>query len=234
MKYLLTGLLVISGLLLQAQDSTLQPLNIQPGLVEFNGGMYNGNTTDVNAPADMIENAIKENFKAQGIKPKEIKGFMVFRNARIDKIDATNPVDAFLKVERKGKRDDNMSTISFITTPAGQISDDKLKSGVATATVTPAATTGVFLSDLMPDIDNKVFEKQVADQQEDVKKAEKKLKDLQDDQASMEKKIRNLQDDLENNRKDQQKQAAELEKKRNALNLLLSQKPDGAGALKKD
>ena len=234
MKKLIAILFCSGSLSLQAQDQAKPALNPQPALIEFNGGMYNGNTVDVNASADLVENVIKEKFKAQGLKPKEIKGFMVFRNARIDKIDSGNPVDVFLKVERKGKRDDNMSTVSFIATPTGQISDDKLKSGVATATVTPAATTGVFLKDLSPDINNKVFEKNVADQQELVKKAEKKLKDLQEDQASMEKKIKSLQEDLENNRKDQQKQTEELEKKRNALNSLLLQKPGGAEAPKKD
>ncbi len=234
MKKFIAILFFFGSLSLHAQDQPKPVLNIQPALIEFNGGMYNGNTVDINAAADMVEDVIKEKFKAQGIKPKEIKGFLVFRNARIEKIDPVNPVDAFLKVERKGKRDDNMSTISFITTPVGQISDDNLKSGLATATVTAASATGIFLSDLSPDIDNKVFEKNVADQQEQVKKAERKLKDLQDDQASMEKKIRNLQDDLESNRKDQEKQAAELEKKRNSLSAVLSQKPGGSDTQKKD
>ena len=218
---------MLISLALRAQEEPKPTLTIQPALIEFNGGMYNGNTADVNASADLVENLIKEKFRAQGVKSKDIKGFMVFRNVRIERIDSVNPVDAFFKVERKGKKDENKSMISLITTPLGQISDDKLKSGVATATVSAAAATGVFLSGLTPEIDIKVFEKDVADQQEQVKKAEKKLKDLQEEQSSLEKKLKSLQDDLTVNKKDQENQMAELEKKRNSLNSLLSKKPGG-------
>jgi hypothetical protein len=224
MKYLLTSLLVISGLLLQAQDSTLQPLNIQPGLVEFNGGMYNGNIVDFDGDADLIENAIKEKFKAQGVKPKEMKGFLVFRKVMMPAIDPNNAVDAFVKVERKSRKEKERTTVSFIATAPGQISDEKLKSGVAAPAIAAIATAGNFFKDVQPDIEKKVFDKNVADQENEVKKAEKKLKDLQDDQANMEKKIRNLQDDIEENKKNQEKQSAEVQKQKAALSNLMGKR----------
>ncbi|MES2648521.1 MAG: CDK5 domain-containing protein [Bacteroidota bacterium] len=229
MKHLIIPILLTYCIHLSAQDTVTKPVDIRPALIEFNGGMYNGNSVDVEAPVDLVEAALKDKFKAQGVKAKEIKGFLVFRNVRLSKIDAVNPLDAFVKVERKSRKEKEISTISYITSPVNQISDDKLKSGVATATVTSAALTGTLFTDLLPDIDLKVYEKSVADQQEQVKKSEKKLKELQEEQASKEKKIRNLQEELESNRKDQEAQTADLEKKRKALSDLLAQKPLGGG-----
>ena len=53
-----------------------------------------------------------------------------------------------------------------------------------------------------------------------VVKAEKRLKSLQSDKDDMERKIKKLQDDIKTNEKDQEKQNAEIENQRKALDAL--------------
>ena len=105
MKKLLLLFAMVSSLSLRAQTEKLQ--NIRQELVSFNGANYNGIVADIDAPPEMVEGILKEKFAKQGVKPKEINGFMVFRKVILKAVDSTRPMDAFFKVEKKeqeGKR----------------------------------------------------------------------------------------------------------------------------------
>lgn len=228
MKKFIVLLGTMACLTIYAQDES-KMVRVQPRLVEFNGGNYNGNVADVDAPPDLVENAIKERFKLQGVKPKEQNGFMVFRNVRLGGSDTAGLTDAFIKVEKKSRKEKEISVVYLITARPGEIGNDKLKSGVPAPAITAAAFPDGFLTGLSPDIGEQVYNRDLSEKQAVIKKAEKKLKDMQDDQASLEKKIKNLQDDLESNRKAQQNQAGELEKLRTALADFIAARTDSTG-----
>jgi hypothetical protein len=225
MKKQLLFFALLSSLLLRAQTEKLQ--NIRQELVSFNGANYNGIVADVDAPPDMVEGILKERFAKQGVKPKEINGFLVFRKVILKALDSTRPMDAFFKVEKKSRKEKDISTISLIPANPGDIGDEKVKSGTPSTVVTAAAISGGILAGLNPDIDLKVFEKNLGDKQAEINKGEKKLKDLQEDQANYEKKIKGLQEDLEKNKKDQEFQQANLERLRKDLQDLNAKKPKG-------
>jgi hypothetical protein len=228
MRYLITCMLIAIASLAFSQNLSLDSAEVKNTTIEFNGGKYNGYLIELNAPPDIVEDAIKERFKLQGIKPKETKDFLVYRNVIIPRIDPVKPVDAFIKVERKSRKEKEQTTVYFIAAVPGEIPEDKVKSDAAARSIGVTAVEGAgFLTGMIPDIKQGVFNKDVASKQSLVKKEEKKLADLLDDQSDMEKKLKKLQSDLEYNKKAQERQTAEVEKAKNLLNELVSKNPKG-------
>lgn len=222
MKRLLTSLFLMGVLWLNAQENMPSSFFAHSENIEFNGGKYRGMTTDFLGGPDLVEDAVREKFS--GHHPKKIKGFLVYRRVLIPEIDPVDPVDVFINVDRKSRKERDISVVSLIAAKPGQISDDKVK-GAPPAGVALLTQTQDFFNALEPMVQLKVYERSLVDQEEIIAKAEKKLKDLQDDQISLEKKIKGLEDDLENNKKDQETQASEVERQKAALADLLSKRP---------
>ncbi|MEP7109319.1 MAG: hypothetical protein ABI760_15100 [Ferruginibacter sp.] len=229
MKYLITCLLLFIASIAFSQNSNPDSPEVKNSTIEFNGGKYNGYLIEFNAPPDIVEDAVKERFKLQGVKPKETKGFMVYRNVVMPLIDPVKPMDAFVKVERKSRKEKEQTIVYFIAALPGQIPEDKLKSDAAeiSGAVAVIEKGNAFLTGIIPDVRQGVYDKDIANQQSLLKKEEKKLANLVDDQTDMEKKLKKLQSDIEYNKKAQERQTAEIEKAKNALNELISKNPKG-------
>ncbi|MEP7141453.1 MAG: hypothetical protein ABI707_01225 [Ferruginibacter sp.] len=228
MRYMVTCLLITITSLAFSQNLSLDSAEAKSSMIEFNGGKYNGYLIEMNAPPDIVEDAIKERFKLQGIKPKETKDFLVYRNVIIPRIDPVKPMDAFIKIERKSRKEKEQTVVYFIVALPGEIPEDKVKSDAAkSAGITSVEKGGAFLTGMLPDVQQGVYNKNVASQQAQVKKEEKKLTDLLDDQSDMEKKLKKLQSELEYNKKAQERQTAEVEKAKSVLNELVTKNPKG-------
>lgn len=227
-KYLFLLLVTVSlGAVAQEVAVTAAP-NTSDMLIEFNGGKYPGHIIEFNTTPELVEEAVKDQFNSQGVKPKSIKDFLVYRSVRIPSIDPVNVVDAFIKVERKSRKEKDQTIVYLITTKPGEISDNKVKSdGTASAVGTATYAGGTFLQALHPSVEIKKHNKQVQDKEEEIAKAEKKMRNLLDDQSSLEKKIKQYQKDLEDNKKAQEAQTAELANQRKALEELQAKKPGG-------
>ncbi len=226
MRYLITFFFILVAGFSFAQNSTFENAAAKKSYIEFNGGNYNGFEIELNAPSDIVEDAIKQKFKSMGTKPKEIKGFMVYRNVLLASIDPVKPVDAFIKVERKSKKEKDQTLIYFISSAPGEIADEKLKADAsAKAGITVLENGDAFLLGMIPAVKLGVYDKDLANQQTIVKKEEKNLANLKEDQEELEKKIRKLQSDLEYNRKAQERQSIEVENVKSKLNELVAKKP---------
>jgi hypothetical protein len=207
-----------------SQETKVDHPQVRKALIDFNGGKYNGFEVELNASPDIVEDVIKQKFKSMGTKPKETKGFMVFRNVILSQVDATKSVDAIIRVEKKSKKEKEQSIVSFIAAPAGEIPEDKIKGDAITTVVNTLDNGDAFLLGMLPAVNSAVFDKDLAAQQLIVKKEEKTLANLKDDQSDLEKKIKKLQSDLEYNIKAQEKQTIEVDKVKNKLSELLSKK----------
>ena len=150
---------------------------------------------------------------------------MVFRNVVIQAIDITNPIDAFVKVERKSRKEKEQTTLSFIAVPLNAIPEDKVKNSLAKLINTSILKSDAFILSLLADVKLAVYNSDINDQLELIKKEEKKLASLKNDLSDMEKKLNKLQSDIEFNKKTQQRQVAEIEKSRNTLNQLMTKNP---------
>ena len=228
MRYLITCILMIISSFVFSQNVNLDSIEVKKSKIEFNGIKYDGYLIELNAPPDIVEDAINRRFKLQGSKPKETKGFLVYRNVVMPRIDPVKQMDAFIKVERKSKKEKDKSIVYFIPTIAGEISGDKSKSDTA-ANITAIENGDAFLLGLVPGVAMGVHEKDFANQQMLVKKEEKTLANLKDDQSSLEQKLKKLQDDIQYNKKAQEKQTIEVDKAKTKLNELIAKKPIDPG-----
>jgi len=160
-------------------------------------------------PASVVEDAIVDKMEKLGLKKKESKGFLVYKNAILTDI-SSEPADYMIKVERKSRKDRDESIVYLLVNR----NDENI---IARSDALLNSNAKTFLDHLTPDVDAFNLEVQIKDQETALSKAEKKLRDMQDDQESMEKKIKKLQDDLKDNAKDQQNQQKEIEKQRQVL-----------------
>lgn len=200
---------MLGNLSLQAQTDKLQ--NIRQSLVSFNGTNYNGLIAEVQAPPNIVVGVLKDKFASQGVKPKEIDDFLVFRNVILKSVDSAKPMDAFFKVEKKSKNEKDVSTLSFLAANQGEIPDKKVKGSAATVAVT-AAVSEEILTSFNPQLDVKVFEKKLSDKQDEIKQHEKELKDLYDDSVKYVKQQIDLEDDISKNKKEQENLRGDLNK----------------------
>lgn len=227
MRYMITSVLLVSVAALLAQSPAPVASEVKNSTIEFNGGKYNGYIIEYNASPGIVEEVVKEKFKLEGVKPKEMRDFMVYRSIRIPSIDLVNPLDAFIKVERKSRKEKEQSVVYFIVTPQGAIPDEKVKADAAAQVngIAEVTSGSSFLGVLTSDVAKAVYDQDLLNQMATLKKEEKKLSDLVEDQLNLEKKLKKLQSDLEYNKKAQERQAAEIEKSKLKLSELKTKEP---------
>lgn len=175
---------------------------------------------DYSFPPEAVENAFIQKMADLGYKPKEEKGlfnsdrgFLVFKSAYLTDI-SDQAVDYIIKVEKKGRKDDDQSVLYMIMLKG----DKNILEGMTVENVMKAKS---FLNNLAPDVEAANLELQIQGQEEVIAKAEKKLKDLKDDQDNLEKKLRE-------NSKDQENTAKEIEAGKQALEALKGKRKSGS------
>ena len=156
---------------------------------------------------DVVEDGIKDYMAKKGYKGSSAKGFNVFRGTRLDTADA-NPSDLYFKIDRKSRKEKDITVITLVTTKANQ--DIMTRSRSDSAGINTEGPKN-FLNNLVPYLDAHNTDVQVAGQQEVLKKAQKKLNSLKDDQVSLEKKMRKLQSEQEQNKNDLLKQTQDMQ-----------------------
>ena len=117
MKLNLTVVLALCAATMVAQTTLPQMNEPQNAVIEFNGGKYNGYVMEFNAPPDIVEEEVKTHFKPQKVKPKKVDDYMVYRSVVLPQVDAEKKMDAFIKVEKKSKKEKVSKEIGQRNTP---------------------------------------------------------------------------------------------------------------------
>jgi len=195
--------------------------------VEFQKGDKVSAIIELPYTSRVVEDAIQEWMEKKGGKSDRVKSFDVYRNTRLDK-DEPEIVDVYYKVDRKVVKDKETSVVYLLIGRPGEnvgarTDDDHFK----------ITESKELLNKMAPYIDAYNLEVQVKLQEEVVKKSEKKLLNLKDDQYDLEKKIKNLQDKLAQNKNDQQLQTDDLNRQKEALNIIQNKKDTSQGKLSK-
>ncbi len=219
MKYLFT---LISVLVFIKLAFAQEPMK---STIEYNGQKYPCYVMEYNLPPDNTEDIIKNKLKSEGYTANNSKGFLVYRNAKLQNLDPLEAQDVLIKVERKSRKEKDQSLVTIITAKPGEIPEDKVKGAKMVADVTMSPNTISFLNSFQGDFNMEAYNLAVAAQTEEVAKAEKKLDDLRKEQSKIEKKIKDYQDDLSVNKKDQEKQVDEIAKQKKLLQDKVAQKP---------
>src|SRR4051812_8595349 len=77
--------------------------SVGQSIIEYNGQKYPCYVVEFNLNAEMTEETIKDKIKSRGYKPKENKGFLVYRSIRLPLLDSLEDKDVFIKVEKKSR-----------------------------------------------------------------------------------------------------------------------------------
>lgn len=226
MRNLYTLLLITIAFHSFAQTTKLGNPEAKKSIITFNGNSYNGYFIEFNANQQIVGDAIKEQFKLQGIKPTETKGFLVYRNLVMPAIDPKTAMDAFVKVERKSRNEREQTVVYFIAALAAEIPEEKVKQNIASKTsITIVKKADEFLTGLIPDITQRLYNIDIANHQIQVQKEEKKLASILLNQLELEKKLKNLKIDMEYNKNAGERQTIEVEKAKVILDALIANNP---------
>ena len=202
MRYLLLSLLLCltGAAMAQAYESTITYDKKKQKTVSMDYGFSQ----------EAVENAVVKKMESMGFRAKvekglfnKDKGFIVFSDVLLDGVTDTR-YDYIVKVERKSRREKDETTLSVLINKNGE---DMLPS-------LDGQTLGrmkLFLTNLLPDIEEANLELQIKAQDEVVVKAEKRFKDLQDEKADLEKKLQKNADDLEKQQKEIESQRVLLD-----------------------
>ncbi|HRE50992.1 MAG TPA: hypothetical protein PK339_06215 [Flavitalea sp.] len=194
-----------------------QPMAVV-GSVEYQKDNKSAAVIELPYKTDIVEGAIKDFMAKKGVKETRSKGFLVYKGASLSAYDA-EVSDLYFKVDKKGRRDKDISMIYLI---AGRANENvAVRNGGDNYKMEEAKT---FLNDLVPAVEAHDLDVSIGQQADLVQKAEKKLKNLRDDQSDYEKKIRSFEDKLAQNKKDQENQLVELNKLRASLDAMQARK----------
>lgn len=192
---------------------------------EYNGQKYPCYIIEYNLPPEEAENVIKEKLRAQGYNASKSKGYLVYRNVKLNDLDSDNAQDVLFNIERKSRKEKDKSIVTMIAAKAGLIPEDKIKNAKMVADIEPSPNSVSFINSFQSAVDIQAYQLAVSAQEDEVAKAEKKLKNLQDEQLKLEKKIKDYQSDLEVNKKDQEKQVDEIANQKSILEKKKSERP---------
>jgi hypothetical protein len=198
------------------------------GEAEFNGITYPAYIKEVEVAPNNAIDAIKEMFYNRGVPgPKNIKGWLVYRNVALPSTGTTSPQDLFVKVDRAGKKNEERSLISLIITKPGVISDQKPPKGTKAVPIGFALGTGggAVFEEVTPALENKVYLQSVLKQEKEVQNAEKRLQYLNSEQEKMMKSLEKLQSDIEKNKADIEAQMKTVESTKGELEKVKNTKP---------
>ena len=210
-KYILISLsmLLFSGAMAQPKEDK----------IEYNKLQVPGYSVEVPVAPSVAEEAIKNRFKNSGAKGKERKGFWEFRNVGIPEL-RNAPVDAYIKIDKKSRKDNDNSIVSMIVTEPGVepgASDSSMNA--ARGDIPAIAAVGAFglLSSLQTNTEDHGLDLELKKQDDEVKKAEKEYNNLVKDGEDLQNKAKKIQNDLETNRNNVTKKAEELKKQKETL-----------------
>ena len=201
-------LLAVSFLFGQASD----------GLVTYQKKQQPAAVISLPYSAEMINMVMNDYLSKKGSKASDIKGFKTYRNTRLLDNDSTS-ADLYFKVEPANTKDKVQSTVSLMV---GVPNEDVANRNPGAQFNMEQAKT--FLNNLLPVIEAYKLEIQIRDQNDLVIREEKKSKSMMDDGLDLTKKKSEMDRRLEGNKLDQEKQNTEVEKQKQALALLISQR----------
>lgn len=132
-------------------------------------------------------------------KQNKVHGFYTFKGVVVKDINQT-PLDLYFKVEPKGKRDNETSTVYLMVSKGDEKfitpeSDQELHSGAKR-----------FLNKLIDESAAFKLQKEIETQEGEVKEAEKKLAKIKEDEQELQKKIAQLQEEVRQNKLQQDNQ----------------------------
>lgn len=184
MKNLITCLLMC-GTILAGSKAWAQGLNVHEAAVSFGKASPGAVIAEYDAPASVVEDALKQHMEQAGFRKKSGKGFIAYKGIAWKEVSAEK-ADVYFKIDGKG----NKSTITVLYSKGY----DNFISGSTDSETVNAIKN--FLTSFTGDLKKYQLTLNIAQQEDVVKKAEKAYnetvsdgKSLADDKARIERKM---------------------------------------------
>lgn len=188
------------------------------GKVEHTKGNKAAAVIELPYPEEEVADMLSDAMAARGVKGDKAKGFVVYRNVRLNDNDQ-DLNDMHFKVERKSRKEKDITNVYLII---GKPSENiGLRSAVGYHKIEEAKS---FLNTMVPKMEAHHLEVQIKEQEALVIKAEKKFQSLVEDSVSYVEKIRGLEQKLNTNRTDRASQDIEVKKQRQTLEAMRSRR----------
>ena len=165
---------------------------------------------DYSFSQEAVENAVILKMENMGFRAKvekglfnKDKGFIQFSDALLADVSEER-YDYIVKVDRKSRREKDETTISVLINRKGE-------DMIPTLDAQTIGRAKLFLTNLIPDIEEANLELEIKAHDELVVKAEKRMKDLQDEKSDLEKKLQKNASELEKQQKEIESQRATLD-----------------------
>ncbi len=163
--------------------------------------------------ASTTEEAIKAKMKSLGYTSKSSKGFEIYKGVKLAEL-GIDTYDMYFSVEKKSKKEKDKSIVTLLLSKGY---DNFINEGTEPELF---ANAKVFVNNLVTNAAAIDLEKQIAEQEDVLKKADKKYNNAVDDGASLEKKKRQIEQDIVDNIKDQASKKNETEAQKQILETL--------------
>jgi hypothetical protein len=199
---------IFAGFILLSFMAMAQAKSVQ-GIAEYQKSKLPAAVIELPYAPSTIEAAMEEHFNKKGHKSASSKDYKVYRNVELGGYDR---YDAYLKVERKSRKEKEAAVVYMVVTRPNELITAKL--GSDQAGVNDARE---FLDNLVPDVEEHQLKLDILAQEDVIKKAEKKYNSLLSDSTDLYKKKQQLEEKIIENSQSLQSQQAELEKERLAL-----------------
>lgn len=188
------------------------------GKVEHSNGNKAAAVIELPYPEDEVTDMLSDAMAARGVKGDKSKGFVIYRNVRLNDNDA-DLSDLHFKVERKSRKEKDITNVYLLI---GKPSENVgLRSATDYHKIEEAKS---FLNGMVPKMEAHHLEVQIREQEATVIKAEKKFQSLVEDSVSYVEKIRALEQKMNTNRTDRASQDVEVKKQRTTLEAMRSRR----------
>lgn len=188
------------------------------GKVEHTKGNKAAAMIELPYPEDEVGDMLSDVMSARGVKGDKTKGFIVYRNVKLNDNDA-DLNDLHFKVERKSRKEKDITNVYLII---GKPSENI---GARSATdYHKIEEAKSFLNTMVPKMESHHLEVQIREQESLVVKAEKKFQGLVEDSVSYVDKIKALEQKMVTNRTDRASQDVEVKKQRQVLEAMRSRR----------
>jgi len=181
--------------------------------VEFKKVIRDAIVNDIPFPEKLISNAIEDTLQKLGYKGRDSKGYLLYKGVVLEALD-TKPLDLYFLVERKSRKDKEVSTVTLILSHEF----DNFITDAADPLIMKNAKS--FLDGLRKIVAVYELEEQISAQSDVVRKNDRKMASLIDDAADLEKKKKKLEDQIANNKQDQENLKSEINVQQQVLQTL--------------
>ncbi|MBO9632851.1 MAG: hypothetical protein J7578_07005 [Chitinophagaceae bacterium] len=188
------------------------------GKVEHTKGDKAAAVIELPYPEDEVAQMLSDEMAARGVKGDKAKGFVVYRNVRLNDKDL-DLNDLHFKIERKSRKEKDITNVYLII---GKPSENiGLRAGNDYHKIEEAKS---LLNTLVPKMEAHHLEVQIKEQETILTKAEKKFQGLVEDSVSYVEKFKALEQKMNTNRTDRASQDVEVKKQRQTLEAMRSRR----------